>query len=331
MIKVYKQRHSLDLTKELVIARKVAQFAIENRDKLSTKYVKHLGLHSHISGPILRKYGFNRVAKKVSSVTLLIAGSKVTVKGDRIWVPTFKLFLNFPQLGQVRQLEWDKDYVYVYYKVDEPPLFTPEKHIGVDLNTTGHSAVAAVQESGKVIKLGRKALHTQLKYRNIRRNLQKRGLFKVLAKVKKRQSNIIKDINHKTSRTIVDLALKEKGGIQLERLTGIRKGRKIAKSFKYALNSWSFYQLGKFIEYKALLAGVPVAYVDPAYSSKVCSRCGLIGDRNKKIFKCSCGHVDHADSNAAFNLCKWSDSIAQSYKERVLYEGVTTTPQVAMS
>ena len=39
-------------------------------------------------------------------------------------------------------------------------------------------------------------------------------------------------------------------------------------------NHLAFFQLQWFIEYKALAAGVPVVYVDPAYTSQDCPRCG---------------------------------------------------------
>ena len=103
------------------------------------------------------------------------------------------------------------------------------------------------------------------------------------------------------------------------------------RSFNYSLNSWSFYQLQLFIEYKAKLHGVEVVYIDPHYTNKKCSICGQIGNRNGKLFKCSCGHVDNTDVNAAFNIALKSIGIYRSIKERDLVEGNTDIPKAALS
>jgi transposase len=64
-------------------------------------------------------------------------------------------------------------------------------------------------------------------------------------------------------------------------------------------------QLRQFVAYKARLAGVPVLYVDPRHTSKACSCCGCIGDRNRPgqatFSSISCGHAEPADLNAARN------------------------------
>jgi putative transposase len=73
--------------------------------------------------------------------------------------------------------------------------------------------------------------------------------------------------------------MQQNAGIKLKKLDGIRNNRKHTRPFNYNLNSWSFYQLQKFIEYKEKLNGIPITYVEPENKSKECSRCGNIGIR----------------------------------------------------
>jgi putative transposase len=135
--------------------------------------------------------------------------------------------------------------------------------------------------------------------------MQKDGQYRKVERIKSRESRIVKDLNHKISHKLVDMAKEQHAALVFEKLTGIRNTKKQNRSFKPSLHSWSFYQLQTFIEYKAKLLGLPVIYVDPAYTSQDCSKCGARGQRYKKVFKCpACGYVGHADVNAAFNIAK---------------------------
>jgi putative transposase len=72
------------------------------------------------------------------------------------------------------------------------------------------------------------------------------------------------------------------------------------------LHRWGFRQLQTFIQYKAETCGLTVMYVNPAYSSQICSLCDCIGVRERHQFKCSCGNQQHADCNASQNLCRFA-------------------------
>ena len=335
MILTYKIKHGRDFSDELRKAKQVARYAIQTRSR-SSKDVKHIGLKSMIANQILKKYSNNGMAKKVKSVKLAIPSQGIKLNQDArtIYAPCLKLSLKyeFPNdFEKVNQIEIGSEYAYISVSIPEPETIKAEKWLGVDRNTVGHIAVVSDPETGKVIKLGKSALHIHQKYKNLRKGLQKKGKYGKVKQIKDRESRIVRDINHKVSKKIVDTAKETGKGIKLENLTGIRNGKKEAKSFRYAKHSWSFYQLQQMIEYKAKLLGVEVAYVDPAYTSKSCSRCGQIGNRNGKIFKCpACGHVDHADSNAGFNIAVRS-VIDRSVKERDLAEGTTDSPKEALA
>ena len=306
MILTYKLKHHQDFSEPLAKARQVAEFGIKHKT-LSSKDVKQFGLKSMIANQVLRKYAKNKNIKRVTRVNLTIPnqGIKVDKSKRLISLPClkFEFAYHFPNtFEKVNHIEINSEYVFVSVTVANKSMMEPDNWVGVDLNTTGHVAVVGNPETGKVIKLGKKAQHTHLKYKNIRKNLQKSGHYKTVKSIKNREKRIVRDLNQKVSTKIVQVAKDANTGIKLEQLEGIRQNAKTRKSFKYSLNSWSFYQLKTMIEYKANLQGIPVAYVDPRHTSKECSRCGLIGNRQGKVFKCSCEHVDHADANASFNI-----------------------------
>lgn len=94
--------------------------------------------------------------------------------------------------------------------------------------------------------------------------------------------------------------------IALEDLAGIRDRVRARRSQRRKLHSWAFAQLGQFISYKAELAGVPVVFVDPAYTSQICSDCGHVSRSNRKsqdsFLGVQCSFSANADVNAATNI-----------------------------
>jgi len=286
MILTYKVKHDRDFSDELSKAMQIAKYVVVHKpssSKYTSKDVKHFGLKSVISNQIIRKYGRNKVIKKVRNVNLIIPnqGIKVDSIGNIIHIPSLKFSIGyrFPNnFEKINQIEINKDFVFISVNIHENEVYEPKHWLGIDRNTTGHIAVAGEPDSGKILKLGKSAQHIHTKYKNIRKQLQKQGKYKKVKQIKNRESRIVRDLNHKISRKIVDTAKSINGGIKLEQLKGIRKSNKHSKSFRYSLNSWSFYQLQQMIEYKAKLLGVMISYVDPAYTSQRCSKCGLLGN-----------------------------------------------------
>ena len=341
MILTYKLKHNRNYSRELTLAKKIAEFAIKTKSS-STKDVRHIGLKSTIANQILRKYRRYGI-KKASSVKLTIPRPSIRIdyESKTIIIPCINLKIAYqylPHFDYIKQIEIGEEFAYIMISKSHPVLRPAIRYIGVDCNTTGHVAVASNSETGKIYKIGKSAIHTHKKYQSLRKKLQKQGKFQILKQIKNRESRIIRNLNHHISKKLVDIAISEKCGIRFEKLTGIRKSKKHSKSFRYSLNSWSYYQLQKLTEYKARKQGIEVAYVAPAYTSKTCSKCGSLGDRQGKKFSCPrCGHVDHADVNASFNIgnpishCVYDPhrikNMIQLHAERDVCKGSTDTPK----
>ena len=180
--------------------------------------------------------------------------------------------------------------------------------LGVDV---GINNIAAMQSSNSdtcdVIDGTDLFAHLK-KMRERRAQLQARGTrsaYRRLEKLNACSCAHVKNTLHIASKKIVQHALDAGcSHIALENITNIRVTATHRKSYNGVFHSWMFHELQSQIDYKAQRAGIQVVYVDPAYTSKTCSACGSRDvRRNGDSFTCtSCGHIDHADINAAKNI-----------------------------
>jgi putative transposase len=128
-------------------------------------------------------------------------------------------------------------------------------------------------------------------------------------------------VNHRISKAIVSRAKATNSAIALEDLTGIRERvnqQPCNKAERRRANSWAFYQLRQFLEYKARVAGVSLILVPPAYTSQTCHKCLHIHPdpaqsyRSGKSFKCGhCGWEGDADLNGANVIALLGAAVSQ--------------------
>ncbi|MFI0453248.1 RNA-guided endonuclease InsQ/TnpB family protein [Actinomadura sp. 6N118] len=180
----------------------------------------------------------------------------------------------------------------------------PAGWVGVDL---GIENIATASTGYKAA--GRGLNRHRARQQELRTKLQKKrtkSAKRVLKRRRRKEARRAADFNHCISKQIVTEAERTGHGIALEDLQGIRDRVRHRKPQRVTFHSWAFHQLGTFITYKALRAGVPVVFVDPAHTSQTCADCGHVDRRNRVsqgLFICrGCGVVAHADRNASRNI-----------------------------
>jgi putative transposase len=148
-------------------------------------------------------------------------------------------------------------------------------------------------------------------YRTVKSHLKRndaRIRKKIFGKYGRKQRNRVNQRLHLVTRAIVRQAVADKQGIVMEDLKGIRKlyrkGNGQGREYRSRLNSWSFYELQRQVEYKAHWEGIPVIYVKPQKTSSVCSICGspITECAERKVYCSHCKRLMDRDENAAYNI-----------------------------
>lgn len=189
--------------------------------------------------------------------------------------------------------------------------------MGVDL---GLKCPAVSYTSDGHIKFhgnGRKNKYIRRRFDSRKRDLQRRGKIDAVRRIDDKEKRIMRDIDHKISRSIVDEA-KSRGVevIKMEHLTKIRSTTRTSRKNRKALRGWTFYRLATYISYKAEMAGMTVEIVNPAYTSQTCPNCGKRNKARGRTYSCKCGFRLHRDAVGALNICNSTECVGGTRTRR---------------
>ena len=234
------------------------------------------------------------------------------VRGHYIWLPLCVPAKYTDRMtcvrGDARLFRRSDDwYAALPIRVSPMPTGCSGKHtfLGVDLGIVRHAVVATPDRV--VIFDGKADRWRREHFADLRHRYQRHRRTDRVKASRGKEARWMRDINHKISRQIVELALEYPNPvIVLERLDGIRYRTRGSKRFNRMMSSWAFRQLVDMIRYKAAKAGVLVAFCDPRGTSKTCPQCGHASRANRRkqeLFRCvRCGYQANADVVAARNI-----------------------------
>lgn len=207
----------------------------------------------------------------------------------------------------VRRTACTKWYVSLTVEAEDMPVPSIDfnKAIGIDVGLASFLTMS----NGESIPNPRFFRTEQKELARVQRKLSKavkgtverHNAVKVVQRVHERIANKRYNFAHQVSRQLVD----NYSFISFEDLNiqNMLKTHCLAKSI--ADVSWNM--LINATKYKAESAGSVVVLVNPANTSKMCSRCGLLVDKTlaDRIHKCnSCGLIMDRDHNAAINILR---------------------------
>ncbi|MFQ5819161.1 MAG: RNA-guided endonuclease InsQ/TnpB family protein [Candidatus Heimdallarchaeota archaeon] len=151
-------------------------------------------------------------------------------------------------------------------------------------------------------------------YAHLRKQIGKKKVkhaLRIIKKIGNKEQRKVRDLLHKATRQVIQQASELRqngfepvivvGDLKNHRIPR-RKGTPRCRKNNRKIHSMPSYQVKTQLEYKALWESVPVLYMNEAYTSQICHRCGNKGLRTKRQFKCSCGIDYNADLNGTRNI-----------------------------
>ncbi len=204
-------------------------------------------------------------------------------------------------------------FIQLCVNIPTQPLGKTPSTIGVDL---GRRSIAAT--STQTTWSGKQLNQIRDRYSRVRANVQRKrtkSAKRLLRRLSGRERRFQAWVNHNISKQLVAEAKQLNASLVFEDLTKIRESLNHlprSKKERRETNNWAPYQLRLYTTYTAAIAGIPILFVPPAYTSKTCARCHHIHPeepkksyRSGERYKCgNCGWKHNADINASFVIAQ---------------------------
>jgi len=188
-------------------------------------------------------------------------------------------------------------------EVDVQPKAATDKSVGIDVGLTHFATFSDGQkiENPRFFKKAQKVLiKEQRKLSKLEKGTkERRKQGKIVAKVHERIANQRKDFCHKESKKIID----QYQYICIEDLN-IKKMMR-SSTFAKSIADASWNQFLQILSYKAEEAGRKIGFVNPAYTTQECFKCGYREKKelSQRLHCCTnCGYSTSRDFNAAQNI-----------------------------
>ena len=248
-------------------------------------------------------------------------------------IGSIKITLHRPMIGTIKTAtikhEAGQWYVIFSCEREQPePLSISTSEIGIDLGVTHFAACSDGTFIGnpRYYRKGAKVLarRQQALSRKKRGSHRREKAKKLVATAHRKVRNQRRDFQHKQSTQLVTqhqtIVFEQ---LEITNLTKHAKPKQDAKTGEYVPNGaaaksglsksildagWASFQ--QMCVSKAAYAGRAVLFVNPRYTSQVCSQCGSVRKKtlDERWHSCECGCELDRDTNAAINILRLGSS-----------------------
>jgi putative transposase len=271
------------------------------RFKVRAKKQNHQGLKMREYPMILRRDCVKLQEQKHSIFHWWV---RIPLHPESIWIPIQLPYKQEPllkyELRECKLLRGEDGEWYVNVTVQKQARLK-RKYAAILPVDMGIRKLATTIEDGKPHFYGKEVRTIRGQYYRLRRSV---GKPRITKKWKHAEQVSVRHEVHTITRRIVEQAKRANAIIAIGDLEGIRN-QNCGRKFNRRLGSQPFYLFRQLLTYKANWEGIRVLTVSEAYTSQMCHRCGVRGQRVAGRFSCSsCGLACDADVNGAWNIGK---------------------------